>query len=97
MSDVSVRPLAERDLAKIVEEYEQQWPGLGDQFLDEFLAAARRIGEHPLLYQVVHRDVRRVLIRRFPYLVFYRVTERGPVIVGVFHAHRAPATWQSRR
>jgi plasmid stabilization system protein ParE len=40
--------------------------------------------------------VRRGLVRRFPYGVFYVVTDDAIVILAVFHASRDPAGWRSR-
>jgi plasmid stabilization system protein ParE len=90
------RPEAAADVAEAWSWYEARERGLGDEFvrcLDAVLGRAARNAEE---YPVVHRDVRRGVIRRFPYAVFY--AERGPhlVVFAVFHAKRDPTSWRSR-
>ena len=48
------------------------------------------------MYAVVHEEYRRALIRRFPYAVFYAVTEAEVIIYGVFHTARDPEKWRLR-
>ena len=50
----------------------------------------------PDRYPRVHGTVRRGLVRRFPYGVFYVVTDDTIVILAVFHASRDPAGWRAR-
>jgi plasmid stabilization system protein ParE len=38
-----------------------------------------------------------MLLRRFPYGVFYRVIEGQVVVVACFHAKRHPRIWRGRR
>ena len=66
-----VRPEAEQDLAEAFEWYERQRPGLGDELLLRVEAATESICHDPRLCGCIHRDVRRKLVRRFPYGVFY--------------------------
>ena len=44
----------------------------------------------------VHRHVRRALIRRFPYGIYYAVDEELIEVIAVFHAKRDPKRWQDR-
>ena len=93
---VRVRREAEGDLAEAAAWYEAQRPSLGQAFLDEVDAAFERIGEEPLRYPVLHRQTRRALIHRFPFGIFFRVTEEAIVIIAVLHASRDPRHWQAR-
>ena len=88
--DVVFRPEAERELADAYAWYEEQRPGLGEEFLACVEAALAQARRNPRLYQPVHRNVRRVLTRRFPYGIFYLVEEQRLVIVAVFHGRRDP-------
>jgi hypothetical protein len=38
-----------------------------------------------------------MLLRRFPYAVYFSVQENAVVILAVLHVHRDPAAWQVRR
>jgi len=48
------------------------------------------------MYQVVHREVRRAIPRRFPYGVFYRIDGVDLLVFAVVDLHRDPSTWQDR-
>ena len=77
--------------------YNQQVPGLGDAFVDEVEAGIRAILNGPEVWRVVEDDVRRYLIRRFPYGIYYTIEGDAVVIWAVKHLHRDPDYWQHRR
>jgi toxin ParE1/3/4 len=93
---VLVRPAAAADIEEAFFWYEGQLPGLGDEFREELKAVLDRVSERPELYQVLHRDTRRALLKRFPYGLFYRVYPKAIVVVAVMHARRSPRRWRSR-
>jgi plasmid stabilization system protein ParE len=92
-----VRPEAEADLSEAYKWYERQRPGLGDDFLLRIEAALASIQHDPLTYACLYRDVRRKLIRRFPFGLFYIVTDSRIVILAVMHVKRHPKRWRRRR
>ena len=81
-----VRPEAERDLAAARDWYDRQRAGLGDEFLDEVAAAMRVLEREPERSRLYHCNFRRVLLRRFPYKIFYQVIGRRVVVFRVLHA-----------
>ncbi len=76
--------------------YEQQRAGLGDDLLAELEAVYHRLEQTPQMHQVIYKDVRRALPRRFPYAVLYRVHTDRIEIIAVHHSRRDPSHWQSR-
>ena len=91
------RPEAEADVADAFAWYEEQSRGLGSHFLLCMEAALSQIKRHPDASPVVHRQIRRALLRRFPYGVFYLLEDMRIVVLAVFHAKRNPARWKKRR
>jgi toxin ParE1/3/4 len=77
--------------------YNRQAPGLGDAFVDEVEAGIQAILNGPEIWRVVEKDVRRFLIRRFPYGIYYTIESGLIVIWAVKHLHRDEDYWQSRR
>jgi plasmid stabilization system protein ParE len=76
--------------------YEDQFPGLGAEFILELDAALHRIQSNPEIYQPVYHGVRRILIRRFPVAAYF-LTEADTVrVVAILHQSRNPAIWQTR-
>jgi len=53
--------------------YNRQVPGLGDAFVDEVEAGIQTILNGPGVWRVVEDDVRRYLIHRFPYGIYYTI------------------------
>jgi len=94
--DLRLRPESEQDLADAAVWYEDQRDEMGNQFLDEVLSVFSVISETPLMFPVVHRNIRRALIHRFPFGVYYRVESDGIVVVAVMHGSRDPRQWKSR-
>lgn len=92
-TELLVRPEAEADLAEAFRWYEERRPGLGERFLLSVEAALSTIRRNPRAFPVVHKQVRRALLRRFPYGVFYLSDAETVVIVAVFHAKRHPSRW----
>ena len=70
-------PQAEADVAEAARWYEQQEAGLGRDFLRAFRAATAILRRNPFQYQIIFVEVRRVLLRRFPYAVFYEIHGSG--------------------
>jgi plasmid stabilization system protein ParE len=85
---VSLRPAAEADLEKARDWYDDQRPGLGDEFLVSIAEALARLEETPERYAVYYRGFRRVLTVRFPYKVFYRIEGETVIVFRVLHAAR---------
>lgn len=90
-------PGADLDVEATFQWYENELPGLGLEFLDELRSAYDRIVQGPLNYQDLRSGIRRTLLRRFPYAVYFAVEADVIVVLAVLHAHRDPAEWQKRR
>lgn len=76
--------------------YESQQLGLGDDFLEQIDNAIARICQIPESYPEIYRDVRRIVLRRFPYVIYYRIVSSRVIVTAVFHGHRNPKEWQTR-
>ncbi len=76
--------------------YEEQRTGLGEDFLNELLALEVRVVESPSAWPHVHEAVRRCLMRRFPYGLYYRVLEDRIEVLAVYHGRRGPRTLRRR-
>ncbi|OAB56210.1 recombinase [Phormidium willei BDU 130791] len=90
------RPEVRNDLSDAYDWYEHQQAGLGDNFIDCVDDLLNRICMMPESYAIVYRDVRRAVIKRFPYAVYYRVISSRVVVTAIFHGRRDPKSWRSR-
>jgi plasmid stabilization system protein ParE len=94
--ELVIAPEAELDIAEAYIWYEGRRAGLGEEFLTSVDACLESIRRRPEMYPVVHEGYRRSLIRRFPYAVFYELSEAMVRIYSVFHTSRDPDKWRQR-
>jgi plasmid stabilization system protein ParE len=88
---VRFQALALRQGERIEEWYEAEKRGLGDEFADTVEEALDRVAQFPMACQIAYRDVRRLVLRRFPYCVYYRVMRNRSSVIAIVHAKRNPA------
>ena len=93
---VIFRPAARQDFLDASAWYEERRPGLGDRFATSVERALETVAKSPELFPVVHHDIRRALVRPFPYGVFYRIRGDTIHVLAVLHGRRDPTIWQSR-
>jgi toxin ParE1/3/4 len=93
-----VRPEAEADIIDGAGWYDSREPGLGLEFISEIGSAILRALKSPESFTRVRRNppVRRVLIRRFPYRVFFIVRTDAIVVFAVLHAAQHDRIWKHR-
>lgn len=75
--------------------YEERSAGLGQQFLAVINAALEGLSERPERFAPVRSDVRRVVLRRFPYLLFFVLEDDEVVVLTCIHERRSPDRWPS--
>jgi plasmid stabilization system protein ParE len=79
---------AERDVTEAFNYYEEKREGLGLEFLERVEEAVEVISQNPKLHAAVIDDGRRVLLRQFPFAIWYVVEEDGSVVIGCIHSKR---------
>jgi hypothetical protein len=82
---------------RIVDDYDAQGEGLGDEFLVEYNHALNLVESHGARMAILKDDVRTVRLERFPYGVYYRVIGENARVIVVKHLHRDPDYGMSRR
>ncbi|MBI3927735.1 MAG: type II toxin-antitoxin system RelE/ParE family toxin [Armatimonadetes bacterium] len=93
---VRIRAVAQADIEEAAQYYELQSSGLGQRFLDEVLSSLQSFESNPFRYPAVHDEIRRALVHRFPFGVFYLVEPEEVVVIAVMHGTRDPSRWKKR-
>lgn len=100
MSKLLIRPEAEVEIADAHNWYKLQAEGLSSEFLRAVDACLNSVERMPLAYPIVHKNIRRALLRKFPYGIFFVYEtdedEGRVVVLACFHARRDPKVWQKR-
>jgi len=94
--DLIVGPEAEAEIAATQDWYDERIPGLGAEFIAALKRVIAAIAENPFQYQIVWKNYRRAVLRRFPYLVIYVVSGDTVRVVACIHGERDPKAWQER-
>lgn len=94
---VIIRLEAEVDITDAAIWYHNRQSGLGDEFLAEVDAAIATIAENPFRFPCLRRkpEVRRLLMNRFPYRIFFIRREDSIVVFRVLHSARHDREWRS--
>ncbi|MBM4053183.1 MAG: type II toxin-antitoxin system RelE/ParE family toxin [Planctomycetes bacterium] len=87
---------ARDEMIEAAEYYENQSTGLGKDFIAEVQHTVNRIVENPKSGRIIRSNIRRRLLRRFPYGILYRTDAEKIVIVAVMHLRRRPGYWRYR-
>lgn len=85
---VALTPLAGADVADAFEWYEVQQAGLGERFLDDVGVAMTLLSEFGEAGPTVHGSLRRVLLRRFPYAIYYTLDHEVIEVRACLHLRR---------
>ena len=94
--NVVITQAARAELIEAQDWYEGEAAGLGPRFRVEIDTAIERISTNPLQFPVVFKNLRRALLRRFPYMLFFTVDGETLLVIACFHASRDPRQWQQR-
>ena len=93
---IFVRKEAEQDIRDSLGYYKRISPKLGHDFVSRTDEIITQVALNPFLYQLVHRDIRRALLKQFPIGLYYKVLGDNVVILAVMDSRRSPRSWRER-
>jgi plasmid stabilization system protein ParE len=96
MKHIRFLPDAEEEMNEAAKYYQSKTAGLGIDYLSEVERAVASITQSPTTWPEVERELRRRLVRRFPFGILYYVDQKEIVIVAVAHLRRKPGYWKKR-
>lgn len=101
MKRVRVEPEAKAELVEATRWYERQRTGLSRRLLDDVETALAAIEALPRRFPRVavqdeSLEIRRCLLRDFPYAVVFILARGEPVVIAVAHVKREPGYWLYR-
>ncbi|MCH7413415.1 type II toxin-antitoxin system RelE/ParE family toxin [Belliella sp. R4-6] len=89
---------AKLDIDEVIKWYDGQKKGLGRKFYNQLKSKVNYIQKYPYHCQLVHRDIRNVLVDKFPFQISFVIEELNKmiVVVAVTHTRRNPKNWKNR-
>ena len=85
-----VRSCAERDIANAIDQYDAIATGLGGMFLARTDAAIAAIRRSPAGFRKSHGEFRHLVLRRFPFAVFYLFDGKTIAVTAVLNLRQDP-------
>ena len=89
-------PEADAELTGAREWYSHQRKDLDLEFMQCIDNVLSRIADNPRVFPLVYRELRRAVVQRFPFAVFYELTSDDVQVIAVFHSRRDPEMWKNR-
>ena len=94
--EVIFTPAARAEVIGAQDWYEGEAAGLGRNFREAIDALTERLSSNPTQFPIIFKNVRRALVRRFPYALFFVIAGDTLVVLACFHGSRDPLQWQRR-
>ena len=93
---IEYHPAIEHEIREIKEYYDECSNGLGEEFLDEFEHHILEVASSPFQWMIATKDIRRSLMKRFPYVIYFRVKQDILRVIVVKHQRRHPKYGMNR-
>ncbi len=89
-------PEANADLREGLAWYENIHADLDLRFALAMEAAVEVIAQSPRRFQIVHGEIRRAGVKRFPYVLLFKVENNRIVVIACMHGRHNPRRWKFR-
>jgi plasmid stabilization system protein ParE len=94
---VILKPGAAEDTETAYDWYEKTREGLGDDFLNELEFYYKKLESNPYAFGRASEDLRKVVLKRFPYVIVFEIENKAVVVYAVLHKHRDTLIRRKRR
>ena len=97
MKRLIILPFAEIDIKETVSFYKEIGDGLEFDFIGEIDSSFIDILKNPKAFPLVKYDIRKYVMRKFSFSIYYIDRKEALFILSVFHDKRNPKDWLKRR
>jgi len=93
---LEIHPEALEEIKSAVQWYSSRSEGAALRFVEEVDGAIALIAQSPDRWPAGRNGTRKLVLRRFPFAVIYRVGSAAIQVLAVAHGHRRPGYWRDR-
>lgn len=93
---VVFRRVARLEFEDAIAWYEEREEGLGTKFRLAIAQQLEKVATSPDHFAYVRGPIRRAVLRRFPYSIYFLSETDRVVVVAIFHAKRSPQRLEAR-
>jgi plasmid stabilization system protein ParE len=87
---------AEVDFDKSYEFYFEDSPKVADTFFRQINLDFENIMQNPKSFPIAHKDIRKYVVKKFPFVIYYRIVHAVIQVIAIFHTSRNPEIWNER-
>ena len=77
--------------------YNEQVSGLGYEFEEEIAVLLELIKENPLLFPIKFAHIHEAVVKRFPFVINYEISEKQIIVSAIFHVKKNPIKKRKRK
>jgi toxin ParE1/3/4 len=87
---------AEQDMTSAARYYAREGSAdVGSAFIEEIERACRLLQQEPIVGKIWSESARRLVLRRFPFNLVYRVIADEIQVIAIAHHRRRPGYWRA--
>ncbi|NLO02617.1 MAG: type II toxin-antitoxin system RelE/ParE family toxin [Bacteroidales bacterium] len=87
---------AENDFENSYQYYFSDSPKVANAFFQSVNTSLATIRSTPFSFPVVHKGLRKYTIKKFPFIIYYQVSNNSIKVLAIFHTSRDPRIWKKR-
>ena len=87
---------AEIDLKSSFEYYFYEDSQVADSFFKQINISFEEIKQDPEMFPIVYGSIRKYVLKKFPFVIYYRIDNVIVQIIAIFHTSRNPQIWNER-
>lgn len=93
---LKISPFAINDLEESFEYYNHKVEKLGNKFAEEVDNTFVQIKRNPKQFEKPYKEIRKALVNRFPFIIFFTIKNKTIYILAIFHSSRNPKIIKER-
>ena len=88
---------AEIDFDKSYEYYFEDSPKVANAFFKKINVSFEDIKQNPFAFPVAYKNVRKYVVKKFPFVIYYQIVNSSIKVIAIFHTSRNPQIWNERK
>jgi hypothetical protein len=84
------------DIKDAAKWYENKSPGLGKRYTTQVKKDINSLKKNPLLFAVKYKDVLCLKVKKFPFLIHFKVEGQEVFVFAIIHTSQNPTIWDLR-
>ena len=93
---IEISDEAEIDFDKSYEYYFEDSPKVADAFFRRINVSFEDIKQNPFTFPVAYKNVRKYVMKKFPFVIYYQIVNSIIKVIAIFHTSRNPEIWNER-